>query len=152
LLQVFKSLVQQALQLGRHHHFHAPPPRLMLAQRFRTNFIRPFAAAGLNQLAHIVFEISGQHNIHGATLIRREFLSTGNLPRRSARALIRSGSRQSPEYELCQLSERKPGVLAELAAERARLLEKESAELEKQADKLAAEIKELAVGAASRIG
>ena len=51
--------------------------------------------------------------------------------------------RESPEYELCQISERKPGVLDELAAERAKLLEKESAELRHQADKLAEEIKEL---------
>ena len=52
--------------------------------------------------------------------------------------------RESPEYELCQLSERKPDVLDELAAERAKLLEKKSAELKSQADKLAEEIKELA--------
>ena len=51
--------------------------------------------------------------------------------------------RESPDYELCQISEQKPGVLEELAAERAALLEKESAELEGQADKLAEEIKEL---------
>ncbi len=52
--------------------------------------------------------------------------------------------RESPDYELCQLSEQKPGMLDELAAERARLLEKESAELEKQAERLAEEISELA--------
>ena len=51
--------------------------------------------------------------------------------------------RENPDYELCQISEQKPGVLEELAAERAALLEKESAELEGQADKLAEEIKEL---------
>jgi hypothetical protein len=51
--------------------------------------------------------------------------------------------RESPDYELCQLSEQKPGVLDELAAERRKLLETESAELEKQADRLAEEIKEL---------
>ena len=51
--------------------------------------------------------------------------------------------RESPDYELCQLSERKPGVLDELAAERAKLLENESAELETQASRLAEEIKEL---------
>ncbi len=51
---------------------------------------------------------------------------------------------ESPEYELCQLSEKKSGVLDELAAERKKLLEKESAELEQQAAKLAEEIKELA--------
>ena len=51
--------------------------------------------------------------------------------------------RESPDYELCQLSEQKPGMLDELAAERKTLLEKESAELQQQADKLAEEIKEL---------
>jgi hypothetical protein len=60
--------------------------------------------------------------------------------------------RGSPDYELCQLSERKPGVLDELAAERRKLLEKESAELQQQADKLAEEIKELGGGEESRIG
>ena len=51
--------------------------------------------------------------------------------------------RESPDYELCQLSKQKPGLLAELAAERKKLLEKESEELQQQADKLAEEIKEL---------
>ena len=60
--------------------------------------------------------------------------------------------RESPEYELCQISEKKAGVLDELAAERASLLEKESAELEKQAQRLAAEIEELAGEAPTRIG
>ena len=59
--------------------------------------------------------------------------------------------RESPDYELCQISERKPGVLDELAAERAKQLEKESAELKTQADKLAEEIKELSGGMPSRI-
>ena len=59
--------------------------------------------------------------------------------------------RESPDYELCQLSERKPGLLDELAAERAKQLEKESAELETQAAKLAEEIKELSGEEASRI-
>jgi len=51
--------------------------------------------------------------------------------------------RESPDYELCQLSEKKPGLLDELVAERKRLLENESAELQQQADKLADEIEEL---------
>jgi hypothetical protein len=51
--------------------------------------------------------------------------------------------RESPDYELCQLSGQKAGVLDELASERARLLDQESSELEKQAERLAAEIKEL---------
>ena len=59
--------------------------------------------------------------------------------------------RESPDYELCQISERKPGVLDELAAERAKLLETESAELETQASRLAEEIKELGGGEPSRI-
>ncbi|MCU0785743.1 MAG: exonuclease, partial [Verrucomicrobia bacterium] len=59
--------------------------------------------------------------------------------------------RESPDYELCQLSEHKPSVLDELAAERKKLLEKESAELEKQAERLAEEIKELGGESPSRI-
>lgn len=59
--------------------------------------------------------------------------------------------RESHEYELCQLCGRKPGTLEELAAERARLLEKESAELEKQAGRLAEEIKELSGETPTRI-
>jgi hypothetical protein len=51
--------------------------------------------------------------------------------------------RESPDYELCQLSEQKPGVLDELAAERTKQLESEIAELEKQAKQLASEIKSL---------
>jgi hypothetical protein len=49
--------------------------------------------------------------------------------------------RASPDYELCQLAEQKPGVLDELAAERAKLLEIENAELERQAEELAMKIK-----------
>jgi DNA polymerase-3 subunit epsilon len=60
--------------------------------------------------------------------------------------------RESPEYELCQISEKKAGVLDELAAERASQLEKESAELEKQAQQLGAEIEELAGETPVRIG
>jgi DNA polymerase-3 subunit epsilon len=59
--------------------------------------------------------------------------------------------RESPEYELCQISEQKSGVLDKLAAERTKLLESESSELEKQADRLAKEIKELNGDAESRI-
>ncbi len=59
--------------------------------------------------------------------------------------------RDSRDYELCQLSEKKPGVLDELAAEREKLLEKESAELDKQASQLADEIKELGGETAVRI-
>ena len=49
--------------------------------------------------------------------------------------------RESPDYELCQLAEQKPGILDELAAERAKQLEIENAELEKQAEQLAEKIK-----------
>jgi DNA polymerase-3 subunit epsilon len=59
--------------------------------------------------------------------------------------------RESPDYELCRISEQKPGVLDELAAERAAMLEKESAELQEQARRLAKEIEELGGGEASRI-
>ena len=51
--------------------------------------------------------------------------------------------RQSPDYELCQISTKKPGLLDELAAERSKLLEAESIEMQKQADRLAVEIKVL---------
>jgi hypothetical protein len=51
--------------------------------------------------------------------------------------------RASPDYELCQLAEQKPGALDELAAERAKQLEAENAELEKQAEELAIKIKKL---------
>ena len=51
--------------------------------------------------------------------------------------------RASPDYELCQLAEQKPGMLDELAAERAKQLEIENAELEKQAEELAEKIKQL---------
>ena len=60
--------------------------------------------------------------------------------------------RESPEYELWQISDKKPGVLDELAAERAKVLEKERAELEKEAERLASEIEELAGEAPARIG
>ena len=51
--------------------------------------------------------------------------------------------RESPDYELCQLSEQKPGVLAELAADRTKQLEVEIAELERQAEEIASQIKNL---------
>jgi DNA polymerase-3 subunit epsilon len=51
--------------------------------------------------------------------------------------------RASPDYELCQLAEQKPGVLDELAAERVKQLETENAELELQAERLAKEIKQV---------
>ena len=59
--------------------------------------------------------------------------------------------RESPDYELCQVMERKPGVLDELAAERVNLLEKESTELEAEASRLADEIKELSGRVATSI-
>ena len=59
--------------------------------------------------------------------------------------------KESAEYELCGIVEQRPGVLDELAAERTKLLEKESAELQQQAETLANEIKELNGEAASRI-
>jgi hypothetical protein len=58
--------------------------------------------------------------------------------------------RSTPDYELCQLAEQKPGVLDELAAERATQFEIENAELEKQAERLAEEIKQLSRQASSK--
>ena len=49
--------------------------------------------------------------------------------------------RASPDCELCQLAEKKSGVLDELAAERAKQLEFENADLERQAEQLAEKIK-----------
>jgi hypothetical protein len=60
--------------------------------------------------------------------------------------------RASPDYELCQLAEKRPGVLDELAAERAKQLEIENAELEKEAERLAKEIKKLSGTAGGKIG
>ena len=51
--------------------------------------------------------------------------------------------RDSPDYELCRLAEQKPGILDELAAERAKQIEAENAELESQAERLAQEIRKL---------
>lgn len=59
--------------------------------------------------------------------------------------------RESSDYELCQLAEQKPGILDELAAERAKQLETENAELESQAERLAREIKTLGGTAAEKI-
>jgi DNA polymerase-3 subunit epsilon len=59
--------------------------------------------------------------------------------------------RESPDYELCQLAEQKPGILDELAAERAKQLEIENAELEKQAELLAKQIKTLSGKPAEKI-
>lgn len=51
--------------------------------------------------------------------------------------------RESPDYELCRISEQKSGVLDELAAQRIAALEKEIADLEAETDRLAREIEEL---------
>jgi hypothetical protein len=59
---------------------------------------------------------------------------------------------ESPDYELCQVSEKQPTLLDELAAERAKALEKESGELEKEAKRLAGEIEELVGEAPAGIG
>jgi len=59
--------------------------------------------------------------------------------------------RESPEYELCRISEKRPGVLDKLAEERAKLLEKENSELEVQANQFADEIKDLGGEEPSRI-
>jgi DNA polymerase-3 subunit epsilon len=59
--------------------------------------------------------------------------------------------RESPDYELSIFSERKPGMLDEIVTERAQALEKETAELKIQADKLAQEVAELTGEEPSRI-
>ena len=59
--------------------------------------------------------------------------------------------RESPEYELCRISEQKSGMLDELAAQRSELLDKESADLQEQANRLAEELKELGGGESPRI-
>ncbi len=51
--------------------------------------------------------------------------------------------RASPDYELCRAAEQKPGRLEELAAERAKRLEAENAELELEAERLGQEIRKL---------
>jgi hypothetical protein len=60
--------------------------------------------------------------------------------------------KESAEYELCSIVEQRPGVLDEVASEQARSLEMQSAELEKQAESLANEIKELSGQESSTIG
>ena len=57
--------------------------------------------------------------------------------------LWNEGLRASPNYELCRLAEQNPGVLEELAAERAKQLEVENTELESQAEQLEEKIKRL---------
>ena len=47
--------------------------------------------------------------------------------------------KESAEYELCNIVEQKPGVLDELAEERTKLLEQESAELQRETERLADE-------------
>jgi DNA polymerase III epsilon subunit-like protein len=59
--------------------------------------------------------------------------------------------RESSDYELCQLIERKPAILDELATERSKRLEQESIELEKKASQLAEEIQELSGPDSARI-
>ncbi|MSU45684.1 MAG: hypothetical protein EXS42_00790 [Lacunisphaera sp.] len=59
--------------------------------------------------------------------------------------------KESPDYELFQLSEQRPGVLDELAAERAEMLDQERVELEIRAGQLAEEIAELSGQKPSRI-
>jgi hypothetical protein len=55
--------------------------------------------------------------------------------------------RASPDYELCQLAEKKPGMLEELATERTKQLELENPGLEKQAEELALKIKAVSADA-----
>jgi predicted nuclease with TOPRIM domain len=59
--------------------------------------------------------------------------------------------RESSDYELSCLIEKNTGMLDELIAERTKLLEKETTELDAQADKLAQKIAELTGEEPSRI-
>ncbi len=51
--------------------------------------------------------------------------------------------RESPDYELCRISEQKPDMLDKVAAEQAKLLDKEIGKLDDQASRAAEEITEL---------
>lgn len=60
--------------------------------------------------------------------------------------------KESPDYELCDLVERRTGFLDEIAGKRRALLEKETVELERKAGRLAEEIEELSGKGGGRIG
>jgi hypothetical protein len=88
--------------------------------------------------------------------IRRPLMGTDSVStclKLTTTFLNESATAPSPsaEYELCGIAEQRPGVLDELAAERTKLLEQESAELQQQAEKLADEIKELSGQSVDRI-
>jgi hypothetical protein len=51
--------------------------------------------------------------------------------------------RETPDYELCRLMEKRPGLLEELIAERKRQLEEDIRGLEAQAHRIAGEIREI---------
>lgn len=59
--------------------------------------------------------------------------------------------RESPDYELSELVKKKPGFMDELVEERQKRLDSESADLEKEAAKLASEIEELTGESPDRI-
>jgi hypothetical protein len=59
--------------------------------------------------------------------------------------------RESPDYELCQLVEKQPGMLDELVEESKKGLESESRDLKTDAAQLAKEIEELTGEAPERI-
>ncbi len=59
--------------------------------------------------------------------------------------------RASPDYELYDLVEKRPGFLQEIATKRRELLDKENTELEAKAKRLAGEISELANPTATKI-
>ncbi len=75
----FPALHPAAVPTRRHHDLHALAAGLMLAQRFRNDFIRPLVAGGLDQLGNVILEISRQGDVHGLTIIRCERVSIGNL-------------------------------------------------------------------------
>jgi hypothetical protein len=62
-----------------------------------------------------------------------------------------SDLRDSPEFELCQLSARQPSLLDEIAGEQSKLVAAEIAQLELEAAQLQAEIAELSGNPEERI-
>lgn len=69
----------------------------------------------------------GRRSSDIATL-RTQYFCFATSPAAAGRSPALLRLRESPDFKLCQLSEKKPGLLEELVAERTKLLEKESVE------------------------
>jgi hypothetical protein len=98
---------------------------------------------------HDSFDFCGGSRWTAGVFFLGQLLQIQVLPHNVLESLGRL--RESPDYELCRITEQKAGVLDELAAQRAEVLDKESAELEEQANRLAKEIVELGGEIPSRI-